>query len=104
MGEKSSNRSSEITTAHGCIDRWRGSLSSRIAKLIVALINGEERSNLFNSGSCLIALPIFLALMCGIDFASRSIWLRSAPNAFPASLIAWRARYRSTIETVAHRL
>ena len=63
----------------------------------------DSKSSNYNVITSLIADAIFLALICGIDFANKSICIGSAPKAAPASLMAWRARYRSTIATVAHR-
>ena len=92
MGEKSCNLISEIATAHGCIAKCLGNLSKRMASFIVALISGDDRSSRLSSGNSLIADAILRALIWGIDFANKSICIRSAPKAAPASLMAWRAR------------
>ena len=102
-GARSRNAPSDKTIAHGCIAKWRGRPSSRSAKEIVIAVNGLLRLIPRNSGRLANACEILRARICGKDFAIRSISTKGSPSAAPVSLIACRARYVSTIATVAQR-
>ena len=89
--------------AHGCIDKCRGKPSRRSAKAIVIAVNGAEILRERSSGKFSRVFEMLRALTCGMDFANISISMPGRPRAAPASRIAWRARYVSTMATVAHR-
>ena len=103
IGARSRKDASDKTIAHGCIARCRGRPSRRAARAIVARVRGADVLSDLSSGNEFSAASIFPARICGIDFARRSISIAGIPRAAPASRIALRARYVSTIATVAHR-
>ena len=102
-GARSRKAASDKTIAHGCIAKWRGRPSRRAASAMVARVRGADVLRFLSSGSELSAASILPARICGIDFARRSISIAGMPSAAPASRIALRARYVSTIATVAQR-
>ncbi|CAB4783818.1 unannotated protein [freshwater metagenome] len=89
--------------AHGCIERCRGRPSRRSAKAIVIAVSGAEMLSERSSGKFSSVFEILRARTCGMDLANISISMPGKPSAAPASRIACRARYVSTIATVAHR-